>query len=129
MAPAETPDAVARFPCAPGGNSTFVMGADSSGDVVSSGRVAPGGESTLVLGADASYDAAAVTSTRGAVGGKTIVFLGRPMPGGGLGFGSCGGQGGGRGLGSWVWGGASISRTGGGRGRYKPNRCGGVGMG
>jgi len=75
-APVAVPDAVPRFSCAPGGNSTFVFGADSSADVVSTGRAAPGGESTLVLGVDALSDAAVVTCPRGAVGGETTVFLG-----------------------------------------------------
>mmetsp|Transcript_137353 Transcript_137353/g.342535 ORF Transcript_137353/g.342535 Transcript_137353/m.342535 type:complete len:910 (+) Transcript_137353:61-2790(+) len=79
QAPAETPDATARFPQAPGGSSTVCLGG-AEGSVVSvaaSPRGPVGGASTITtcLGGEGGGEVS-VPAVRGPVGGATSVVLG-----------------------------------------------------
>jgi len=59
LAEVETSDAAARFPQAPGGTSTIILGGGSYPKTEHSLRQSPGGTTTLVLGGDYPHDVVA----------------------------------------------------------------------
>jgi len=59
QAEVETSDAAARFPQAPGGTASIILGGGSYPAIKQSLRQSPGGESTLILGGDYPHDVVA----------------------------------------------------------------------